>query len=133
MRVLLSWAIFASLSTTGWATESCAVRVTQLLAAGKSAELVTWFKTPADDTAARLKDAAELFGTLQRIMPTTNAREGKTTRVSIVSSHLPDQYPFEGSWASAVSSKAGLVHIQASSEHGSSCRLLAVHFDRPTN
>lgn len=132
MRVFLSWVVLLSLCSTSWAGESCAVRLAQMLSAGNSKELVTWFKVPADDAAARLQEAVELFGTLERIMPATNPSDGNTTRVSIQSKHLPDPYAFEGSWASAISSKAGPVRIQASSEIGSTCRLLALHIDRST-
>lgn len=131
MRAFVLMILLASFSAASLASESCAVRATQLLAEGKNAELSAWFKSPAPDTLARLQKAAAELGSLGRIEPASSQRPGRFTRRSVVSENLPFSYPFEGSWADAVSSKLGSVQIQASVEPGSACRLLALHIDIP--
>ena len=131
MRATLLMTVLVSTCSTGWADDSCAIRAAKLLAGGKVAELSAWFKTPATTTEVELKQAADLLGSLDRITPAKGQRAGAVARRSILSSGLPAQYPFDGSWADAVSANLGPVQIQASAETGTTCRLLALHIDTP--
>jgi hypothetical protein len=121
--------VLVSICTTSWATESCAVRAAQLLSDGENSELSAWFAAPSTDMAAKLKEASEYLGPLERITPALSQSAGRITRKSILSNNLPTSYTFDGSWADAVSTKVGPVQIQASTEAGSTCRLLALHID----
>ena len=73
MRALFSLIVLASFSTVSCADESCAVRATKLLSAGKISELAMWFKVPAEDAATKLKEAAEYLGPLGMVCITPAA------------------------------------------------------------
>lgn len=133
MRALFSLIVLASFSTVSCADESCAVRATKLLSAGKISELAMWFKVPAEDAATKLKEAAEYLGPLEHIVEAKGPRSGVTARTSVLSKSLPSQYSFDGSWADAISNKVGPVQIQISSETGSACSVLALHIHRRDN
>ena len=129
MRKPLLITLLVAVCSVSLAKESCAVHAAQLLSKGRSAELLAWFKAPASDTATRLKEASEYLGSLERIAPALSQHTGHVNRRSVSSKDLPSGYAFDGSWADAVSSKVGPVQIQASTELGSTCRLLALHID----
>lgn len=88
------------------------------------------FTAPGEDVSRGLVQLASYVGPIEVVLPNSRQIDGSYTRKSVAVASLPSNYKFDGSWAVATTGSGGRYEFQASSEPGSSCRLLALHVSK---
>ncbi|PND38927.1 hypothetical protein C1O66_16270 [Paucibacter aquatile] len=115
-----------------YAADSCALQAAQQLSQGQFNELAAMFAEPKDKVslARALEDLARPLGSVQEVIPQPRQTAGLSTRQSVAPTALQTSAPFEASWALAITQGGARYELQASSQPGSSCTLLALHVSR---
>jgi hypothetical protein len=102
------------------------------LSQGQFNELAAMFAEPKDSVslAQALEDLARPLGSVQELIPQPRQTAGLSARRSVAPTSLQAGDPFEASWALAISHSGVRYELQASSQPGTSCKLLALHVGR---
>jgi hypothetical protein len=132
IRSLLAGTGMAVVSWASHAADSCALEAARRASQGQFSELAAMFAEPKDSVglARSLEQLARPLGSIDEVLPLSRQTAGVSARRSVALASLPASYPFEGSWALAITRGGARYEFQASSEPGSSCKLLALHVSR---
>lgn len=126
-RLFLLAVAGCAVSIASHASDSCAVQATRLVSQEKWTELSAMFTAPDEGLVRSLAQLASKLGPIDEVRPLPHQTVGVSIQQSVVSATLPASYKFEGSWALALTRRGERYEIQAASEPGSPCRLLALH------
>lgn len=108
------------------------MQAAHLLSQGQFNDLAAMFAEPKNSVnlARALEDLARPLGAVQELIPQPRQTAGLSARRSVAPTSLQADDPFEASWALAINHSGVRYELQASSQPGTSCKLLAVHVSR---
>jgi hypothetical protein len=118
------------MSFTANAADSCALQSARLLSKGKLSELALKFAKQNDQVSRSLEQLAAGIGPVKKVSPIKHQSSGESVRQTVAVEGLAASYPVDGSWAEIVTKSGDRFQLQASSEPGFSCKLLALHLDK---
>lgn len=132
IRTRLAVASLAMAPLASLAADSCAMQAAHRLSQGQFNDLAAMFAEPKDSVslARALEDLARPLGSVQELIPQPRQTAGLSARRSVAPTALRASDPFEASWALAINHSGVRYELQASSQPGTSCKLLALHVGR---
>lgn len=115
------------------ASDSCVMHIARLLSAGETVELAALFATSGAKLVLALEDLARDAGLLSDLRETPAPAFTRFRRHSVPTIGDVSSYDYQGHWIDARARDGSAVQLHLAVQPGSTCKLLALHLDRPAN